>query len=202
MTYDYRIRPQEPADAAVVSHLHEEAFGPGRFARSSYRVREKSHGPAIALTAWDGDTLVGAIQLTAVRIGGKPGAMLLGPLAVAPAYMGRGAGMRLMLDSIAEARTQGAQLIILVGDLPYYQRADFAQVPAGWIALPGPADPARILFLELKPGAIALFGGLVEADNGEPVTASQVVPKAISAREIAALLDVAPRPESPGSGSS
>ena len=77
MTSVFLIRPQAPADLAAVDQLHEEAFGPGRFARSAYRVREASHGPQIALTAWDGATLVGAIQLTAVTIGGQPGAMLL-----------------------------------------------------------------------------------------------------------------------------
>lgn len=165
MTYNYRIRPFEPGDAAAVSQLHEEAFGPGRFARAAYRVREASAGPAIELTAWDGAELVGAIQLTAVTIGGRGGAMLLGPLAVAPAYKGRGAGMRLMLESLAEAHGRGVRLIVLVGDPPYYTRADFRPVPHGQITLPGPADPNRILARELEPGALAMFSGLVEADN-------------------------------------
>ena len=165
MTYHYLIRPQQPADADAVFQLHEEAFGPGRFARSAYRVREASSGPRIALTAWDGELLVGAIQLTAVTVGGSSGALLLGPLAVAPAYKGRGAGLRLILDSLAEARLQGAKLVVLVGDLPYYQRAGFSVVPAGRITLPGPADPARILALELQDGALAAFSGMVAADN-------------------------------------
>ena len=165
MTYHYTIRPQQPADADAVSRLHEEAFGPGRFARSAYRVRETSTGPRIALTAWDGEELVGAIQLTAITVGGRPGALLLGPLAVAPAYKGRGAGLRLILESLAEARRQGARLVLLVGDLPYYQRAGFAAVPQGQVQLPGPADPARILALELQPGALADFRGPVAADN-------------------------------------
>lgn len=166
MTYNYHIRPQAPGDSAAVFQLHEDAFGPGRFARTAYRVREASHGPAIALTAWDGDELVGAIQLTAITIGGMRGAMLLGPLVVAHPYKGRGAGLRLILDSLAEARRQGTRLVVLVGDLPYYQRADFAVIPPGRIALPGPADPSRLLARELVPGALADFSGMVEADNG------------------------------------
>ena len=165
MTYNYPIRPQQPADEATVSALHEKAFGPGRFARSAYRVREASHGPSIALTAWDGDGLVGAIQLTAVTIGGKPGAMLLGPLAVEPAYKGRGAGLRLILQSLAEARQKGVELVVLVGDLSYYDRAGFAVVPQGQILLPGPADPSRVLAVELRPGARAAFAGVIAADN-------------------------------------
>lgn len=165
MTYNYHIRPQQPGDAAAISQLHEDAFGPGRFARTAYRVREASKGPSIELTAWDGGELVGAIQLTAVTIGGKRGAMLLGPLVVAHPYKGRGAGMRLILESLAEARQQGTQLVLLVGDLPYYSRADFAVIPRGQITLPGPADPNRFLVRELQPGALAAFSGMVEADN-------------------------------------
>jgi predicted N-acetyltransferase YhbS len=165
MTYNYPIRPQQPSDEAAVSKLHEKAFGPGRFARTAYRVREASNGPSIALTAWDGNELVGSIQLTAITIGGKPGAMLLGPLAVAPVYKGRGAGLRLILQSIAEAHQQGARLIVLVGDLPYYSRAGFGAVPAGQILLPGPVDPARILAAEREPGALASFSGMIAADH-------------------------------------
>ena len=62
MTYNYHIRPQQPGDAAAISQLHEDAFGPGRFARTAYRVREASKGPSIELTAWDGGELVGDLR--------------------------------------------------------------------------------------------------------------------------------------------
>jgi predicted N-acetyltransferase YhbS len=169
MSTAFLIRPQQPDDLSFVTALHEQAFGPGRFARSAYRVREASHGPEIALTAWHGETLAGAIQLTAVTVGGHPGAMLLGPLAVAPDYMGKGCGMRLMQESLAAARVAGKRFVVLVGDLPYYARAGFAVMPAGRIMLPGPADPARILGLELHPGALANYAGLVAADNARVV---------------------------------
>src|SRR3712207_6553088 len=34
------IRPEEPSDAAAIERLHERAFGPGRFARTAFRLRE------------------------------------------------------------------------------------------------------------------------------------------------------------------
>jgi predicted N-acetyltransferase YhbS len=167
MNSPFLIRPQAPADADAVDHLHEEAFGPGRFARSAYRVREASSGPQIAFTAWQGEVLVGAIQLTAVTIGGCAGAMLLGPLAITPAYKGKGGGLALIVASISAAEAAGKRLIVLVGDLPYYKRAGFAAVRPGQIVFPGPADPARILALELElePGALDAYSGLIAADN-------------------------------------
>ena len=60
------------------------SFGPGRFARTAHRIREAARvPPVIALTAWDGARLVGAIQFSAISIGGRRGAALLGPLAIA-----------------------------------------------------------------------------------------------------------------------
>ena len=34
------LEPETPDDAAAIEHLNARVFGPGRFARSAYRVRE------------------------------------------------------------------------------------------------------------------------------------------------------------------
>lgn len=165
MASQFLIRPQSESDLAAVAQLHEAAFGPGRFARTAYRIREACSRPGIALAAWDGDKLAGAIQLTAVTIGGQCGAMLLGPLAIAAGYQGKGGGRALIEEGLRLARTDGFRLVVLVGDLPYYARAGFTATPPGQIVLPGPADPARILAAELQPGALASYRGPVAADG-------------------------------------
>lgn len=166
MTQNFEVRPESSADKADILALHETAFGPGRFSRTAYRIREQATtAKQIALTAWYDDRLIGAIQLTAIRIGGKSGAMLLGPLAIAPAFKNMGCGIRLMKEGLEQAKTDGFALVILVGDLPYYQRVGFGRVPAGQIMLPGPADPARLLAVALKEGALETYAGLVAADN-------------------------------------
>jgi predicted N-acetyltransferase YhbS len=166
MTCQFAIRPQTPADAPAVDALHEEAFGPGRFSRTAYRIREAAmYPPLIALTAWDGGEMAGAIHFTPVTVGGKRGALLLGPLAIAPAYKNKGCGLRLMREGLDIAAAMGFRLVMLVGDLPYYQRVGFRIIPPGRIALPGPADPARFLAAELSDGALLEFSGLIAADN-------------------------------------
>lgn len=166
MTHCYKIRPASEADKADILALHEEAFGPGRFSRTAYRIREQAvTARQIALTARYDDRLIGAIQLTAITIGGKSGAMLLGPLAIAPAFKNMGCGIKLMKQGLEQAGADGFALIVLVGDLPYYQRVGFERVPAGRIVLPGPADPARLLSLALADGALEQYSGLVAADN-------------------------------------
>ncbi len=166
MNCSFLFRPQTPDDLPAIDTLHEESFGPGRFARTAYRIREAARvPPAIALTAWDSARLIGAIQFSAITIGDKRGAALLGPLAIAPAYKSKGCGLRLMQDGLAEAERLGFELVVLIGDLPYYQRAGFGVIPRGRISLPGPADPARFLAAELMAGALSRFSGMVAADN-------------------------------------
>jgi predicted N-acetyltransferase YhbS len=172
----FLFRPQIAADTSAIDALHAEVFGPGRFARTAYRIREAStQGPLLALTAWDGGTLAGVIQLTAITVAEQRGAVLLGPIAIAPAYQNRGCGMRLVTDGLAAVTERGYALVILVGDLPYYRKAGFQVIPFGQITLPGPADPARLLACVLRPGALATFQGLVAADNEPPLTAAEPV---------------------------
>lgn len=166
MSYSFTIRPENAADKADILALHEEAFGPGRFTRTAYRIREQATtAKQIALTAWYDDRLAGAIQFTAIRIGGRSGAMLMGPLAIAPAFKNMGCGIKLMKQGLEQAASGDCALVILIGDLPYYQRVGFGRVPPGQIALPGPADPARLLAVMLKDGAMDDYSGLVSADN-------------------------------------
>jgi predicted N-acetyltransferase YhbS len=151
------------ADAARVGGLHARVFGPGRFARTAYRVREGTpfHSRYCRL-AMIGDRLVAALRLTPVCVGGRPGALLLGPLAVDPEFANLGHGRRLIRESLDMAASDGRSLVVLVGDTAYYGRLGFAPVlPPGRIRLPGPADPARILARDLVPGAGAAASGLV-----------------------------------------
>jgi len=157
------IAPENSGDAAAVEKLHAHAFGPGRFARTAYRLRE--HVPpasGLCFVAHVGTFLVASIRLSALRVGGAP-ALLLGPLTVDPAFKSKGIGLALLEKSLAEAREAGHRLVILVGDEPYYARVGFKRVPAGRLMMPGPVDPARLLYCELVEGAFAGVSGAVAA---------------------------------------
>ncbi len=142
-----------PADLPVIERLTERAFGPGRFARTAYRLRE-GVAPDLSLSfvAHVGTMLVGSNMMTPIRCGAAEG-LLLGPLTVEPAFRSRGIGEALAKRSIEAARTAGHGLLILVGDEPYYSRFDFKRVPFGRLTMPGPVDPARLLYCELIAGA-------------------------------------------------
>lgn len=155
------IRHELPADAAAIERLHERAFGPGRFARTAFRLREgAAQDAALSYAAHVGTFLVGSVRVTQVSAGGHP-ALVLGPLTVDPAFEGRGIGAALMNASIESAREAGHDLIMLIGDAPYYARFGFKPIPPEQLILPGPTNPARFLALELIEGVLAKRSGAV-----------------------------------------
>jgi predicted N-acetyltransferase YhbS len=158
------ISPEKPADAEAVDRLHERTFGPGRYARTAYRIREgRAHLPSLSFTARIGTLLVGSVRLTPVRIGGAK-ALLLGPLTVEPPFRSRGIGRALIARALSDAKAQGHRLVLLVGDAPFYSRAGFKAIPKGQVMMPGPVDPARLLVHELVPGAFDGVAGTVKPE--------------------------------------
>jgi predicted N-acetyltransferase YhbS len=158
------ILPETPAETAEIERLHERTFGPGRYAKTAYRIREGgSHNLSLSFTARIGTLLVGSVWLSTIRIG-ETRALLLGPLTVEPPFRDRGIGLRLMERAMEEARQQGHKLVVLVGDEPYYQRAGFKRIPKGRVTFPGPVDPQRLLIAELTDGAFEGVSGQVKPE--------------------------------------
>ena len=150
-------------DAVEIDALLDMVFGIGRRTKTSYRLREgNTAAPGLSLVLREESFgIVAAISYWPLAIGeAQTPALLLGPLAVHPARQNLGHGRKLMAESLASAKQLGHQLIVLIGDAPYYLRAGFIAVPAGQIEMPGPLDPARLLHFELVEGALAQAHGL------------------------------------------
>jgi predicted N-acetyltransferase YhbS len=158
------ILPESADDAEPVARLHERTFGPGRYAKTAYRLREQlEHSIDLSFTARIGTLLVGSVWLTPIRIG-ETRALLLGPLTVEPAFRERGIGQALIVRALKEAAAKGHRLVILVGDEPYYGKSGFKPIPPGRLTMPGPVDPARLLVAELADGAFDGVCGRVRAE--------------------------------------
>jgi len=158
------ILPETPDDALAIERLHERTFGPGRRAKTAYRLREQvAHRLDVSFTARIGTLLVGSVRLSPVRIGDAK-ALLLGPLTVEPPFRGRGVGKALIERALKEAGARGHRLVILVGDEPYYGQCGFKRVTPGRAIMPGPVDPARLLVAELCEGAFTGVAGQIRGE--------------------------------------
>ena len=158
------ILPETPDDQAAIDRLNARTFGPGRFAKSAYRLREAvAHIPELSFTARVGTLMVGSVRLSPILIGTTP-ALLLGPLTIEPPFRDRGIGQTLIEQALAEARAKGHRLVLLVGDEPYYGKAGFKPIAKGQVTMTGPVDPARLLIAELVPGALDGVKGAIMPD--------------------------------------
>jgi predicted N-acetyltransferase YhbS len=163
----WQIRPERPEDAAGVLALNDDGFGPGRFAKSAYRLREgvaPESGLSFVAAAQDG-ALLGSVRFWPILVGADK-ALLLGPLAVRSELRGRGIGVALMQHGIEQARKTDFAAIVLVGDEAYYARAGFK--PIAGVTFPGPVDRARVLGLALKKD---VSGDIRRARIDDPVCA-------------------------------
>ena len=157
------LKAERPQDAPLVDALVERAFGPGRLAKTAERLRERN-GPLhdLSLVAWASGAAVGCVRMWPIHIGPTP-AILLGPFAVEDAWRSRGLGVQLIEAACAAAERAGHDVILLVGDEPYFRKLQFTAAPAGAAQMPGPVDPDRLLWRALRPGALDGVQGPVRA---------------------------------------
>ena len=104
----FTILSETPAHQIALEDLHAVVFGPGRFARTAYRVRgKKGHDRTLSFVAIDETRIIGGVWQTFVTIGTCP-AIFLGPLAVDPDYAGKGCGQALLISALERARATAA----------------------------------------------------------------------------------------------
>lgn len=160
------IRSATEDDRQFVEDLQALAFGPGRFARTAFRIRERFPiDESLSLISEVGGVRCGSVWMTPISVGGIDG-YLLGPLATHPDFRKRGAGKLLAKEvtRIALERGEG-QFVLLVGDQDYYCPLGWVPTVPGSIEFPGPVDPHRVLLYAYDPllaerlsGPIAAFG--------------------------------------------
>ncbi len=158
---DVAYLPETPAHDPEIDALNEEAFGPGRFTRAAYRIREGGpHDRSLSFVAVKGGAVIASVRMTPIAAG-KGRSLMLGPLAVRPAHKNLGIGRRLVAMALAAAAAAGWASVLLVGDEPYYGPLGFSKIPYGQLSMPRPVDLNRLLIHEIVPGATANLTGEV-----------------------------------------
>lgn len=162
------VRPATSADDAFIEDLQAIAFGPGRFAKTAYRIRERFKiDPSMSLIAEVDGVACGSVWMTPISIGGINGWML-GPLATHPNFRKLGAGKLLAREVTRRALARGdGQFVMLVGDRDYYCPLGWEPTTLGNIEFPGPVDPTRVLlFAEDKSLAATIAGPIAAWQQG------------------------------------
>ena len=157
------LRDERPQDGPAVDALIARAFGPGRYAKASERVREFAQfAPELSVCAWSADSkggerLLGCARMWRVRVGAVP-VTFLGPFAVEQGERSAGFGARMIERACEAAAAAGETHVVLVGDEAYFSRVGFARAAGRQVVMPGPVDPRRVLARALAPDAVELAG--------------------------------------------
>lgn len=151
---------EAPQDQPAIEALLDRAFGPGRFVKSSERVREfADFAPELSFCAWADGELLGVVRMWRVRIGATP-VVFLGPLAVDTGQRSGGVGGGLVERACEAARHAGEAAVLLVGDAPYFARFGFEAQAAKDVRMPGPVDQRRVLVRAFKDLGEGLAGAV------------------------------------------
>lgn len=129
------IRPESPGDYRETENMVREAFwdiyNPG--CNEHLVLHKLRDAPAFVkeldFVACVNDKIVGNIVYSEAEIvngeNKKSIVLCMGPLAVLPAWQGKGIGSSLMKQSIDKARSLGYKAIVIFGDPGYYHRFGF-----------------------------------------------------------------------------
>ena len=158
-----KITPETSQDDADIEQLLDIAFGADRRNKTVYRLRRGIEPiDALGTVIREDGVLKGSLRFWPIVIGAaRVPALLLGPVAVAPADRGKGYARALIWNGLEQAKKLGYRSVVLVGDEAYYGQFGFKRALAESLELPGPVDLDRFLACELEPGALAGVSGMI-----------------------------------------
>ena len=146
MSMNITIRAERPEDRADIRRVNEAAFGRQEEAQIVDMLRD-SCSDLLSLVAIAEERIVGHILFSPVTIEGvelHPEGMGLAPMAVLPAYQGRGVGSRLVRAGLERLQEASIPFVVVLGHPNYYPRFGFLPafrygVHCQWAGVPDPA---------------------------------------------------------------
>ncbi len=155
----FTVRPETAADQAGIRATVGAAFDTDAEARLVDALRDDGDA-LISLVAVRDGAVLGHVLLSVARIGGVP-VLALAPVAVTPAYQGRGIGRALIDAALERGRAMGFGAVVVLGDPSYYPRFGFEPAAPHGIECPYDAPADAFMVLELSPGALGRLSGTV-----------------------------------------
>ena len=157
------IRSANENDGEQIMELLDSTFGPGRYARSVYRLREmRPFVEKFSYVYEQNNQIIASISYCRTIINLQSNGLLLGPLAVELEQKGKGFGVQLVEHTLNLINDDGKfDFVIVVGDLDYYERFGFIRIEQD-IKFYGPVDKNKLLLKTIRKDL--LFKGAKSLD--------------------------------------
>jgi putative acetyltransferase len=156
-----RIRLETVDDYPAIRQVNEAAFNGVEEADLVDSLRRDGF-VLLSLVADVADRPVGHVLFSRMAIDtptGEIAAVALAPMAILPEYQRRGIGGQLIRRGLDILRSQGEEIVFVVGHPEYYPRFGFSAAQAR--ALDNPFSSDAFMMLELRAGALAGVRGRV-----------------------------------------
>ena len=157
------VRRETQSDISAIRKVNESAFKGSGEARLVDLLREANKA-IISLVAVFDSRVVGHILFSPITIRPNPKNMRglgLAPLAVLPRYQKRGIGSSLVTRGLEECREKGYDVVVVLGDVPFYTRFGFKRASLYGLRNEYNVDESFTV-LELKKGTLDSVSGLVK----------------------------------------
>lgn len=165
------IRTEENRDYKSVSKLIEQAFKDVEYSdhKEHFLVerlrKSEAFVPELSMVAEVDGQLVGYVLLTRIKITNEhtqPATSLaLAPIAILPAYQGKGIGGELILTIHEKAKALGFTSVVLLGHEDYYPRFGYKMAKEFGINLPFDVPDENCMVIELTENALQFVNGTV-----------------------------------------
>ncbi len=121
------IRETTAADSETIARIHRAAFGqPDEADLTLALLDDPTASPLLSLLAFDGNTAVGHVLFTRVRMTDQDVlAHILAPLAVVPEHQRHGVGGQLIRAGLQILQQRGSALVFVLGSPEYYPKFGF-----------------------------------------------------------------------------
>lgn len=170
MHMEITIRQETLSDHPAVFALIQQAFQ--KEVHSDHREqflverlrKADAFIPELSLVAELGKEIVGYVILSKVFIRNaqqESESLALAPVAVLPAYHGKGIGGKLIRAAHVKAHSLGFLSIIILGHPDYYPRFGYKQADQYGIELPFGAPPEYCFAIELESNSLQGVSGMV-----------------------------------------
>lgn len=151
------VRAEQPGDSDSIGAVHRAAFPTSAEAEVVARLR-RAGAALVSLVALQDGQVVGHVVCSPAWIEGvewRLDAVLLGPLAVVPAFQRQGIGSQLMEAALGICRARGHPVVGALAAPDWYRRFGFAPSARFGIANDGSTSDTSLLLLALRHRALA-----------------------------------------------
>jgi len=158
------LRGETPEDIPAIHHIHTAAFGRPNEADLVDALR-RHNALTLSLVAILDGRLVGHIAFSPVTITSSTGnieALGLAPMAVLPAYQGRGIGSQLVEAGLTACHHTPYGIVVVLGHPHYYPRFGFTPAKPLGIVWEHDAPEEAFMVQELREGALTQTKGVVK----------------------------------------